>query len=208
MGGKDTVTGHWEMMGVTVAKPFPTYPKGFPPEIIDEFKRRIGRDILGNYPASGTKIIDDLGPEHMRTGRPIVYTSADSVFQIACHEEIVPIEELYHFCRVAREICTGEHGVQRVIARPFEGQPGSFRRTERRKDFPLTPPENMIDHLAAAERTAQTLADMTAKANAFHDKVLPLMDALRSAADDAETICSDKYWPLPSYSQMLYYVEK
>ena len=150
MGGKDTVTGHWEMMGVTVAKPFPTYPKGFPPEIIDEFKRRIGRDILGNYPASGTKIIDDLGPEHMRTGRPIVYTSADSVFQIACHEEIVPIEELYHFCRVAREICTGEHGVQRVIARPFEGQPGSFRRTERRKDFPLTPPENMIDHLAAA----------------------------------------------------------
>ena len=148
--GKDTMTGHWEMMGVTVAKPFPTYPKGFPPEIIDEFKRRIGRDILGNYPASGTKIIDDLGPEHMRTGRPIVYTSADSVFQIACHEEIVPIEELYHFCRVAREICTGEHGVQRVIARPFEGPPGSFRRTERRKDFPLTPPENMIDHLAAA----------------------------------------------------------
>lgn len=150
LGGKDTVTGHWEMMGVTVEKAFPTYPHGFPKEIIDEFEKRIGTQVLGNYPASGTKIIDDLGPEHMATGKPILYTSADSVFQIACHEDIVPVERLYEMCRIAREILVGDHGVQRVIARPFEGKPGAFHRTERRKDFPIKPPENIIDHLAAA----------------------------------------------------------
>lgn len=149
LGGKDTVTGHWEMMGVTVPKAFPTYPEGFPADLVAEFEKRIGIGVLGNYPASGTKIIDDLGPEHMATGKPILYTSADSVFQIACHEEIIPIERLYEICRIAREILVGDHGVQRVIARPFEGKPGSFRRTERRKDFPICPPENMIDRLAA-----------------------------------------------------------
>ena len=147
LGGKDTVTGHWEMMGVTVPKAFPTYPKGFPKELVDEFCKRIGSEILGNYPASGTKIIADLGPEHMETKKPILYTSADSVFQIACHEDIIPIERLYEICRIAREILVGDYGVQRVIARPFEGKPGAFRRTERRKDFPICPPENIIDRL-------------------------------------------------------------
>ncbi|RLC74063.1 MAG: phosphopentomutase, partial [Chloroflexi bacterium] len=119
--GKDTTIGHWEITGIYSAKPLPTYPHGFPPEIIEEFERRIGRKVLGNYPASGTVIIEELGPEHMRTGYPIVYTSADSVFQIAAHEEVIPVEELYRMCRIAREILTGDHCVGRVIARPFIG---------------------------------------------------------------------------------------
>jgi len=150
MGGKDTVTGHWEMMGILVENPFPTYPQGFPQELVRAFEEALGTQVLGNYPASGTDIIRDLGEEHMRTGRPILYTSADSVFQVACHEGVVPIERLYEICRIGRSLLKGEHGVQRVIARPFEGQPGSFRRTERRKDFPMEPPENVLDRLAAA----------------------------------------------------------
>ncbi len=138
--GKDTTTGHWEMMGIVTERPFPTYPHGFPPQVIEAFERAIGRGVLGNYPASGTVIIEQLGGEHMRTGKPIVYTSADSVFQIAAHEEVIPVEELYEICRKAREILTGEHNVARVIARPFIGKPGDFRRTERRKDFSLPPP--------------------------------------------------------------------
>lgn len=137
--GKDTTTGHWELAGVVVEHPFPTYPQGFPADLIDEFARRIGRKVLGNYPASGTEILKDLGEEHMRTGRPIVYTSADSVFQIAAHEEVIPTEELYRCCRLARELLSGEHAVGRVIARPFVGRPGAFTRTERRKDFSLEP---------------------------------------------------------------------
>lgn len=145
--GKDSVTGHWEMMGAVVTKPFPTYPNGFPPEVVAEFEQRIGRSVLGNRPASGTAIIEELGAEHVRTGNPILYTSADSVFQIATHEDVVPIEELYEMCRVARELLVAPNNVQRVIARPFEGPEGAFRRTERRKDFPLPAPTNLADRI-------------------------------------------------------------
>ncbi len=139
--GKDTVIGHWEMMGIHLAKPLPTYPNGFPPDLMAEFEKRIGRKTLGNYPASGTEIIKELGEEHMRTGSPIVYTSADSVFQVAAHEEIIPIDELYRICLIARDLLKGEHAVGRVIARPFLGQDaGTFKRTDRRRDYPLLPP--------------------------------------------------------------------
>ena len=138
--GKDTTTGHWELCGVILDKPFRTYPEGFPPRVIDRFQSLIGREVLGNKPASGTEIIKELGAEHLRTGKPIVYTSADSVFQIACHEEVVRLSTLYEWCRIAREILTGEDQVARVIARPFVGSEGSFRRTENRRDFSLPPP--------------------------------------------------------------------
>jgi phosphopentomutase len=142
--GKDTTTGHWELAGVILDKPFPLYPNGFPADLMAEFETRIGRGWLGNYPASGTEIIKELGTEHVETGRVIVYTSADSVFQIAAHEEVVPLEELYRICRIARELLTGEHAVGRVIARPFVGQPGNFVRTENRQDFSLVPPSDTI----------------------------------------------------------------
>ncbi len=145
--GKDSVTGHWEMMGVVTSVPFPTYPEGFPIPLVKEFERRIGVQTLGNRAASGTAIIDELGEQHMQTGCPILYTSADSVFQLACHEEVVPIERLYEMCRIGREVCVEPNNVQRVIARPFLGQPGSFHRTERRKDFPLPAPPNLIDEI-------------------------------------------------------------
>jgi len=146
--GKDTTTGHWEMMGIILERPFPVYPKGFPREIIEPFKKAIGRDILGNIPASGTEIIKQLGEQHLKTGYPIVYTSADSVFQIAAHEEVVPIDELYRMCRIARKILTPPHNVSRVIARPFVGQPGHFTRTEWRRDFSVEPPqETLLDRL-------------------------------------------------------------
>ena len=138
--GKDTTIGHWELAGLVVEKPFPVYPQGFPPEIIEAFEKAIGKKVLGNKPASGIRIIEELGPLHLETGCPIVYTSADSVFQIAAHEEVIAVEELYRYCRIAREILQGEHGVARVIARPFVGEPGRFRRTERRRDFSLPPP--------------------------------------------------------------------
>ncbi|RPF49421.1 phosphopentomutase [Thermodesulfitimonas autotrophica] len=148
--GKDTTTGHWEIAGVILDRPFPVYPNGFPPEIITAFEERIGRRVLGNKPASGTAIIEELGAEHMRTGYPIVYTSADSVFQIAAHEEVIPVAELYRMCEIARSILTGEHAVARVIARPFVGQPGNFRRTERRHDFSLPPPRpTLLEALTA-----------------------------------------------------------
>lgn len=138
---KDTTSGHWEIMGIIVDKPFPTYPDGFPPEVIEPFERAIGRKVLGNKPASGTEIIKELGDLHMRTGNPIVYTSADSVFQIAAHEEIIPVKGLYRMCGIAREILKPPHNVCRVIARPFIGKEGSFVRTPRRRDFSLPPPE-------------------------------------------------------------------
>jgi phosphopentomutase len=138
--GKDTTTGHWEMMGLILPHAFPTYPHGFPPEVILPFEKAIGRRVLANHPASGTEIIDRLGAQHLATGRPIVYTSADSVFQIAAHEEIVPLELLYEWCRIARKILTGPHAVGRVIARPFVGAPGAFARTRNRRDFSLLPP--------------------------------------------------------------------
>lgn len=138
--GKDTITGHWELMGLILVRPFPLYPEGFPRDLIERFEREIGRKSLGNKPASGTEIIKELGEEHLRTGQPIVYTSADSVFQIAAHEEIIPPEELYKMCEIARnKILVNEHAVGRVIARPFSGPPGNFTRTTRRKDFSLKP---------------------------------------------------------------------
>ena len=137
--GKDTTTGHWEMMGVILSSPFPTYPNGFPKEIIDKFEETIGTGTLGNIAASGTEIIKGLGKEHMETGYPIVYTSADSVFQIAAHEDVIPVERLYEICESARGILIGDDAVSRVIARPFIGEPGNFTRTERRRDFSLAP---------------------------------------------------------------------
>ncbi|HXG68293.1 MAG TPA: phosphopentomutase [Blastocatellia bacterium] len=142
--GKDTTTGHWEMGGIITRTPFPTYPHGFPPRIIEPFERAIGRPVLGNKPASGTEIIKELGEEHVRTGRPIVYTSADSVFQIAAHEEVVPLATLYRWCETARELLTGQDQVGRVIARPFVGEPGNFRRTENRHDYAIDPPEQTV----------------------------------------------------------------
>lgn len=149
--GKDSVSGHWELMGVTLAHAMPTYPNGFPPDLVARFEAAIGRRVLGNVAASGTEIVRRLGAESMRTGRPILYTSADSVFQIAAHEEIIPVERLYEMCEVARGLLTGEHAVGRVIARPFTGAPGAFTRTARRKDFALAPPApTLLDHLAGA----------------------------------------------------------
>ena len=150
--GKDSVTGHWELMGVEVPKPFPTYPNGFPKEVLDEFKRLTGLDVLGNKPASGTEIIKKLGEEHMRTGIPIVYTSADSVFQIAAHEDIIPIKKLYELCQISRDMLQGEHAVGRVIARPFTGDSAeTFTRTKRRHDYPLlAPKDTMLDTLLKA----------------------------------------------------------
>jgi phosphopentomutase len=137
--GKDTTTGHWEMMGVVTAQPFPTYPHGFPHDIIDPFMHRTARGVLGNRAASGTEIIQELGEEHQETGKWIVYTSADSVFQIAAHEDTVPLDELYAGCKVARELLTGKHAVGRVIARPFTGTPGNYVRTPNRHDYSLEP---------------------------------------------------------------------
>ncbi len=137
--GKDTTTGHWEVCGLIVERPFPTYPDGFPPEVIEPFERAVGGEVLGNVAASGTEIIAELGQEHMRTGRPIVYTSADSVFQIAAHKDVAPLERLYEWCRIARGILDGEHRVGRVIARPFVGAPGSFTRTHERRDLSVEP---------------------------------------------------------------------
>jgi phosphopentomutase len=146
--GKDSVTGHWEMMGIVAPSPFPTFPDGFPEELVHAFEERIGSEVLGNRAASGTQIIAELGAEHVRTGRPILYTSADSVFQLACHEAIVPIERLYEMCAIARELCTGAFAVTRVIARPFVGDADKgFTRTEKRKDFPLDPPANLADEI-------------------------------------------------------------
>ncbi len=137
--GKDTTTGHWEITGLILKQPFPVYPNGFPPDFIKSYEEKIGRRVLGNKAASGTVIIEELGAQHMETGYPIVYTSADSVFQVAAHEGIIPLEELYRICAIAREMLVGEHAVGRVIARPFEGKPGSFRRTVNRHDFSLKP---------------------------------------------------------------------
>ncbi|HXZ18426.1 MAG TPA: phosphopentomutase [Candidatus Acidoferrales bacterium] len=142
--GKDTTVDHWEMAGIWLDRPFPIYPHGFPAEIIAEFERRIGRGTLGNKPASGTEILKELGAEHVRTGRPIVYTSGDSVFQIAAHEEVIPVGELYRLCEIARGLLDGPHRVGRVIARPFTGVTGNFRRTERRHDYAVEPPRPML----------------------------------------------------------------
>ena len=149
--GKDTTTGHWEIAGIISKSPMPTYPDGFPEEIIAEFEKETGRKVICNKPYSGTDVIRDYGEEHMKTGALIVYTSADSVFQVAAHEEVVPVETLYHYCEIARKILHGKHGVGRVIARPFVGTPGNFTRTSRRHDFSLVPPQTtMLDQLKDA----------------------------------------------------------
>jgi phosphopentomutase len=142
--GKDTTTGHWEMAGVWLEQAFPVYKQGFPPEVLEPFERQIGRKTLGNKPASGTEIIKELGEEHVRTGKPIVYTSGDSVFQIAAHEEVIPVAELYRMCEIARKLLDGKHRVGRVIARPFMGAPGHFTRTSRRHDYAVDPPWPML----------------------------------------------------------------
>lgn len=142
--GKDTTAGHWEMAGIILDRPFPTYPHGFPRDLMDRFEKAIGRRTLGNFPSSGTEIIRQLGEEHLKTGCPIVYTSGDSVFQVAAHEDVIPIDELYRICRIAREMLQGENRVGRVIARPFTGPPGAFRRTERRHDYAVEPPRPML----------------------------------------------------------------
>src|SRR5271170_6687354 len=150
--GKDTTTGHWEMAGIWLEQAFPVYPHGFPKSLIEEFERQIGRRTLGNKPASGTEIIKELGEEHVRTGFPIVYTSGDSVFQIAAHEDVIPIAELYRICEIARQLLDGPNRVGRVIARPFAGTPENFRRTERRHDYAVEPPRPMLlDALAKAQ---------------------------------------------------------
>jgi phosphopentomutase len=152
--GKDTTTGHWEMAGIVLDEPFPLYPNGFPAEIIEAFESQIGRGVLGNVPASGTEIIAELGEEHLRTGKPIVYTSGDSVFQVATHTDVVPLPTLYEWCRVARRLLTGEHNVGRVIARPFTGEPGAFVRRPERRDFSVPPPgptllDRCVEHAVA-----------------------------------------------------------
>lgn len=149
--GKDTTIGHWEIAGIVSERPLPTYPDGFPQDLLDEFSCRTGRGVLCNKPYSGTEVIKDFGEEHLNTGKLIVYTSADSVFQIAAHEDLIPIEELYRYCEIARELLQGEHGVGRVIARPFIGAPGNFTRTPRRHDYSLMPPKTtMLDVLKDA----------------------------------------------------------
>ncbi len=146
--GKDTITGHWEMAGIVTAVPFPTYPHGFPAEVVEQFTRITGVAPLGNRPASGTEIIEELGAEHLATGRPILYTSADSVFQVAAHEEVIPLATLYVWCERAREMLVAPHNVNRVIARPFIGTPGAFVRTPNRRDYAIEPPPSVLDTLA------------------------------------------------------------
>ena len=150
--GKDTTTGHWEMAGVWLDQAFPVYHHGFPPEIIEPFEKQIGRKTLGNKPASGTEILKELGEEHVRTGKPIVYTSGDSVFQIAAHESVIPVPELYRMCEIARKLLDGKHRVGRVIARPFEGTAGHFTRTPRRHDYAVDPPKPMLMDVLADKK--------------------------------------------------------
>jgi phosphopentomutase len=160
--GKDTTTGHWEMAGIHLSRPFPLYPNGFPAEIIGEIEQRTGRQCLGNCAASGTEIVAKLGAEHMATGKPIVYTSADSVFQVAAHEEVIPLTELYRICEIARQILRGPYEVGRVIARPFLGKPGAFVRTANRHDYAVPPPQGMLlDRLAEAGVTVTAIGKIS-----------------------------------------------
>ena len=190
--GKDTTTGHWEMMGLILKQPFPLYPNGFPKEVIESFQGEIGLGILGNKPASGTVIIEELGEEHIRTGFPIVYTSGDSVFQIAAHEDVIAPEKLYDMCLTARDILQGEHGVGRVIARPFVGSPGSFTRTGRRRDFSLAPLEpTLLEHLVEADHEVVgigKISDIFAGQGVTHS--IPTQDnqeAFKAVIDVVET---------------------
>lgn len=184
--GKDTTAGHWELAGTPLLNPLPTYPHGFPAELLAEFERQIGRGTLGNIPASGTVIIEQLGEEHLRTGKPIVYTSADSVFQIAAHEEIIPLPQLYEMCQIARRLLVGEHGVGRVIARPFVGQPGSFKRTANRRDFSLPPPAgNLLETVQAAGLPVVAIGKIH---DIFADRHIDFSYPTKDNADGMQTI--------------------
>ncbi|MCS7023757.1 MAG: phosphopentomutase [Bryobacteraceae bacterium] len=179
--GKDTTTGHWEMAGIHLEKPLPLFPNGFPRELIEEFERRIGRSTLGNCAASGTEIIQRLGEEHLRTGSPIVYTSADSVFQIAMHEEVIPLWEQYKICEIARSLLRGEWEVGRVIARPFVGTPGAFQRTSNRKDYALSPPRGMLlDKLAEKGVTVHSVGKIL---DIFLGRGISVYDKTKSNAE-------------------------
>lgn len=194
--GKDTVSGHWELMGVRLEQPFPTYPSGFPAELIAEFERRAGCKTIGNIPASGTTIIQDLGERHLRTGELIVYTSADSVFQIAAHEEVVSVDQLYRACEIARKLLTGEHAVGRVIARPFLGADAThFHRTDNRKDYALEPPEaTILDKLIAVGKSVRTVGKIDdifahrgiTKSNHTHNNATSCQAMLDFLKDDFE----------------------
>ena len=184
--GKDSVTGHWEMMGIVLDRPFPTFPEGFPEDVIAEFERRIGRGSLGNVVASGTEIIDRLGAEHVRTGKPIVYTSADSVFQIAAHEDVIPIAEQYRMCKVAFDLVGRGMGVGRVIARPFVGTAGSFKRTANRHDYALEPKgETLLDVLTRAQIPVVAVGKT---ADLFAGRGIPRSLPTRSDQEGVETI--------------------
>jgi phosphopentomutase len=206
--GKDTTTGHWEMAGVILKTPLPLYPKGFPKEILDEFKRQTGLDVLGNKPASGTEIIMELGDEHVRTGFPIVYTSADSVFQMACHEGVVPLKRLYELSEIARKILD-PYGTARVIARPFTGEKGAYTRTKNRRDFSLNPPEEtVLDRLKAAKiqvtgvgkirdiYNGQGIGDsVTAKDNTqIADATIDLLDSQKKGLIFSNFVDFDMLW--------------
>ena len=184
--GKDSVTGHWELMGIVLERAFPTFPHGFPVEIMAEFERRIGRPSLGNVVASGTTIIDELGPRHVETGHPIVYTSADSVFQIAAHEGVVPISQLYEWCDVAYDITVKGHGLGRVIARPFVGQPGAFSRTSNRHDYAMPPiAETLLDRLSAHGHRVTSVGKI---ADLFAGKGIGHSNPTKSDADGIDTV--------------------
>jgi phosphopentomutase len=186
--GKDTTTGHWEMVGIHLDHPFPLYPNGFPREVLDEFEQRIGRRTLGNYPASGTEIIEQLGDEHMRTGWPIVYTSADSVFQIAAHEAVIPIAEQYRICGIARDILRPPHEVGRIIARPFTGVPGAFTRTANRHDYAVPPPKGMLlDRLGDQGVTVHAIGKIS---DVFLGRGVTRSDKTKSNADGMRTTVS------------------
>ncbi|MBR7032867.1 MAG: phosphopentomutase [Clostridia bacterium] len=196
--GKDTTIGHWEIAGVVSPSPLPTYPHGFPDEVIEEFRRKTGREVLCNRPYSGTDVIRDYGEEHLRTGALIVYTSADSVFQIAAHEELVPPEKLYEYCRIARGILTGRHAVGRVIARPFVGEPGNFTRTTNRHDFSLEPPEEtLLDALMAEGRDVISVGKIydifagrgVTESNFTHGNAEGMEKALEIADRDFDGLC-------------------
>lgn len=184
--GKDTTTGHWEMVGIHLEKPFPVFPNGFPRELLQEFEDRIGRATIGNIAASGTEIIKELGEEHMRTGSPIVYTSADSVFQIAAHEDVIPLWEQYKICETARALLRGPYEVGRVIARPFAGEPGAFARTSNRHDYAVPPPPGMLlDQLFERKVPVHSVADFRRVSGARRQRLRQDEDQRRGHARDA-----------------------
>src|SRR5579871_346706 len=191
--GKDTTTGHWEMAGIHLERPFPLFPHGFPPGVMDEFEQRIGRSTLGNKAASGTEIIKELGEQHVRTGSPIVYTSADSVFQVAAHEEVIPLFELYKICQTAREILRGKYEVGRVIARPFVGDPGAFKRTPNRHDYAVPPPKGML--LDVLEKRGVEVFAVGKISDVFLGRGIRESETTKSNADGmAKTLAAMNLW--------------